>query len=264
MAEAIIRGLIDTSTVPPTSIFVSEPSEDRRNILSTALGIQTTKDPAHMLSNANVVFIAVKPDIVPFIMRDIRNHEDALPEPDKLSTLYISICAGVKLDALNSDNSQRRCVRVMPNQPCLVGEAASAFSMSPTNPSHDRDTVHTLLGACGLVVELPEKNLDAVTGLSGSGPAFVFMMIESMADAAVRNGMPRPVARSLAAQTVLGAAKMVLNEPNVHPAEFRNRVESPGGTTIAGTSALERAGFRAAVIDAVSAATQRSAELGRK
>ena len=258
MAEAILQGLLSKKIVQPEQITVCELLEQRRKLIAEK-GVYVTADGCEMLRRSTVVIIAVKPHIVPMILPAVSKHEKDYPENPQL---FISICAGVTLSTLQSGNSSRKCVRVMPNQPCLVGEAASAFTMSETCVDRDGKVVDLLLGACGFAVQLPERNLDAVTGLSGSGPAFVFMMIEAMADGGVRKGLPRAVARHLAAQTVLGAAKMTLDFPDLHPAELRNRVESPSGTTIAGTAALEEGGFRSAVINAVSRATERSEELG--
>lgn len=260
MAEAIIRGLLEKEVVENSHICVSEPMELRRKVLN-ALGVLTTENTSEMLHQSTVVFIAVKPDIVKTILKDIEKHEESTTGGKQ--QLFISICAGVKLSAFEDKSGKRKVVRVMPNQPCVVTEAASAFSMNSRCTEADRKTVQLLMEACGMITEVLEKNLDVVTGLSGSGPGFVFMMIEAMTDAAVLNGLDRDTARKLAAQTVLGAAKMTISAPDVHIAELRNRVESPGGTTIAGTAALERHGFRAAVIEAVTAATQRSVQLGK-
>ncbi|PXF43569.1 Pyrroline-5-carboxylate reductase [Gracilariopsis chorda] len=259
MAEAIIRGILGKKVLKPDSIYVCELLEHRREALST-FGVKTTDTASSMLERCNVVILAVKPDVVPLVLGQI----SSIKPKSQDHTLYVSICAGVTLEALCPPLEEKKMwVRVMPNQPCVVGEAASAFAMNERCSAKHRQIVNQLLGACGAVVEVPEKNLDAVTGLSGSGPAFVFMMIEAMTDAGVRKGLLRTVASKLAAQTVLGAAKMALEFPERHPAELRNRVESPGGTTIAGTVALESGGFRAAVINAVSQATDRSEELGK-
>lgn len=260
MAGAILKGLLARNVVPPGRIWVCELMQARREALAK-LGVSVTADGKELLSHSNTVVLAVKPDVVPVVLRTVAEHEK---ENKELDLLLISICAGIKLDTLAQGNPHRKCVRVMPNQPCLVGAAASAFTLSDGCSQLHREIVEALMGACGLVSELPEKNLDAVTGLSGSGPAYVYMMIEAMSDAGVREGLPRAVARQLAAQTVFGAAKTALEMPDVHLGELRNRVESPGGTTIVATSSLEEHGFRAAVIEAVSKSTARAKELGRK
>lgn len=261
MAEAIMRGILSKNVIAPSKISVCEVVEQRRTELAR-LGVHVTPTPAEMLGRAEIVIIAVKPDIVPIVLDAIGDHEEN-PEATRAKQLFISICAGVTLDTLEDFNTKRKCVRVMPNQPCVVGEAASAFAMNANCHVEDKHLVNLLMGACGLVEEVPEKHMDAVTGLSGSGPAYAFMMIEAMADGGVRMGLPRHTAKKLAAQTLLGAAKMVL-ETGLHPAELRNRVESPGGTTTAATATLESGGFRGAVINAVSRATERSEQLGKK
>lgn len=259
MAEAIIRGMLTNKVVAPDNVIVSDPSEERRNALAP-LKVKTTSDPVEMQASSKVIFVAVKPDIVPYLFKDMKAHEGTVDD----APLFISVALGLTVDYLLDGNSDRKMVRVMPNQPCLVGEGVCAFSMSKACGEADRQVVNTLLGACGLVVEVPEKKLDAVTGVSGSGPAYVYMMIEAMADAGVMHGLPRNVAVQLAAQTALGSAKMVLEDLDAHPAELRNRVESPGGATIAASCALEHAGFRAALIDAVTTVVKRAQEFGGK
>lgn len=256
MAEAIIKGLLSKNVLPDL-ITVCERYAPRRDVMS-AMGVTATADATLMLDSSNVVIVAVKPDAVQSVLADFSRAE--IPKP-----LMISICAGVNLETLHDFQSKygKKVVRVMPNTPCLVGEGASAFCMSDSCTEEDRAIVTSIMGAVGFVVELPEKNLDAVTGLSGSGPAYVYMFIEALADGGVLKGLPRSTARTLAAQMVFGSAKMVVDAPDVHPAELRNRVESPGGTTIAGSQALEEGGFRASIIAAVAAATERSKELGR-
>lgn len=261
MAEAIIRGMLAKGKISQKKIIVYEPAEGRRKALGL-IGIESTVHAADMLQKSDTVFIAVKPDIVPIILKDIAKHEDS--GKNCKEQIFISICAGVTLETLTDGREKRKVARVMPNQPCVVSEAASAYALNEWCEKADGEVVERLMGCCGMVVKVSEKNLDGVTGVSGSGPGFVFMMIESMADGGVRNGLTRDVATKLAAQTVLGAAKMVLSMADVHVAELRNRVESPGGTTIMGTGVLERGGFRSAVIDAVTAAAQRATELGKK
>jgi pyrroline-5-carboxylate reductase len=177
--------------------------------------------------------------------------------------LILSIAAGVTLAQMTQALGEgRRLVRVMPNTPCLVGASASGYAAGPGASADDVRLVDRPLNSVGKAFPLPEKLLDAVTGLSGSGPAYVFVLIEALADGGVRAGLPRDVALQLAAQTVFGAAKMLL-ETGLHPAALKDQVASPGGTTIAGLHALEQGGFRAALIDAVVAAANRSMELGR-
>lgn len=260
MAEAILKGLLNQKTIPPEKVWVCELIPARREQLAK-LGVSVTADGEEMLSNSDTVFLAVKPNVVPIVLKTVTKHEQENKDAD---LLLISICAGVNLEALSEGNPGRNCVRLMPNQPCLVGEAASAFTLSEGCSQSHREIVEALMGACGLLSEIPEKSHDAVAGLSGSGPAYVYMMMEAMSDAGVRGGLPRAVARQLAAQTVLGAAKMALEMPDVHLGELRNRVESPGGTTIAASAILESHGFRSAVIEAVTKATERSKEMGRK
>jgi pyrroline-5-carboxylate reductase len=178
--------------------------------------------------------------------------------------LLVSVAAGVSLQAIGDRLGVpgARLVRVMPNTPCLVGASASAYCPSAGATPEDCRLVDRLFNAVGRAVPVPEKLLDAVTGLSGSGPAFVFVIIEALSDGGVRMGLPRDLATQLAAQTVLGSAKLLL-ESGLHPGVLKDMVASPAGTTIAGLHALERGGLRAALIDAVEAATRRSAELGK-
>lgn len=257
MAEAILRGLLAKSIVKPADVYVSEPYPPRQEVMR-GLGVHVV-DGADVIRSASTVFVAVKPDVVPSLLASL---SPALV--DSPSTLLVSIAAGVTLATLRGAvPPSARVARVMPNTPCLVGATAAAFSLEAGSPSADDDAtlVTTLFSAVGLAVQVPETQLDAVTGLSGSGPAYVYTFIEALADGGVLNGLPRATARRLAAQLVYGSAKMVVEAEDVHPAELRNRVESPGGTTIAGSAALEAGGLRSAVIGAVSAATRRAKEM---
>jgi pyrroline-5-carboxylate reductase len=204
---------------------------------------------------ASVLVLAVKPQVIADVLSELRE----VVTPDHL---VISIAAGVSLAQLAEGlGNQVRLVRVMPNTPSLVGATAAAFAAGPTATGDDVGLVSRLFNAVGKAYGVPEPLLDAVTGLSGSGPAFVYVMIEALADGGVRVGLPREMALVLAAQTVLGSAKMVL-ETGQHPGVLKDAVASPGGTTIAGLHALERGGVRAALMDAVEAATRRAEELG--
>jgi pyrroline-5-carboxylate reductase len=255
MATALARGWLAAGLVAPATCRASDPYPAARTKFEQATGCPATADNKEVAAASDVLVLAVKPPAVPPLLDELRN---AVGERH----LVVSIAAGVTLRQLADGLSgNRRLVRVMPNTPCLLGASAAGFAAGPGARPEDAALVERLFNAVGKAFPLPESLLDAVTGCSGSGPAFVYVLIEAMADGGVRMGLPRDVALALAAQTVLGAARMVL-ETGQHPAALKDAVASPGGTTIAGLHALERGGFRAAVMDAVEAATRRSAELG--
>ncbi len=218
-------------------------------------GSRTLADNASVAAAADVLLLATKP-------QQVRAALDKTAGKALGGKLLVSIAAGVKLAALDSLAPAARLVRVMPNTPCLVGQSASAYCPGPRATAADAQLVAQLLSAVGLAFAVEEKLLDAVTGLSGSGPAFVYVMIEALADGGVRMGLPRDVAAALAAQTVRGAASMVV-ETGEHPSVLKDRVASPGGTTIAGLQVLEAGGLRGLLMAAVEAATRRSIELGQ-
>jgi pyrroline-5-carboxylate reductase len=257
MATALSKGWAAAGLVEGTRSKASDPSADARSAFEKATGLKATANNRDVVDGADVVVLAVKPQVLAAVLADVKPVVTA-------KTLVISIAAGWSLESLASGlPASSRIIRVMPNTPCLVGASAAAYSAGPAATAEDKTTVHRLLTAVGTAVELPEHLLDAVTGLSGSGPAYVFVLIEALADGGVKAGLPRGVALALAAQTVFGAAKMVL-ETGQHPAALKDAVASPAGTTIAGLHALERAGFRSALIDAVTAAADRASELGKK
>jgi pyrroline-5-carboxylate reductase len=236
-------------------MMASDVAPERLDFIRRETGVETTRDGLSVVRRSQILILAVKPTIIPSVLQEIRDEITA-------DHLVISIAAGIRLSRLEEGlPTTARVVRVMPNTPCLVGETAAGFALGRNATDADRKMVEHILAAVGKSVCLDEKLLDAVTGLSGSGPAYVYMMIEALADGGVRVGLPRDVSLKLAAQTVLGAAKMVL-ETGAHPGELKDRVASPGGTTIAGIHELERAGFRGAVINAVKAGTERAKELG--
>lgn len=258
MATALAQGLVKAGLTAPEALLASDPIPEALERFAKATGGRTTKDNRQVVGQQDVVFLAVKPQQIGQALDDIR------PEvgPEKL---VVSIAAGVRLATLAQGlgNAAVPLVRVMPNTPCLVGQGASAYCLgSHATEQHGR-MVKQLLEAVGIAFQVEEKLLDAVTGLSGSGPAFVYVIIEALSDGGVRMGLPRNVATALAAQTVRGAAEMVLRTGD-HPGVLKDRVTSPGGTTIAGLQALEAGGLRAALMAAVEAATRRSAELGAK
>jgi len=255
MATALARGLLNAGLVKAEGLLASDPSPEARKRFGEATGGIATEDNLRVAREADVVFLAVKPQQVAPVLAELAGVLGA-------EKLVVSIAAGVTLRRLCAGlGEQARLVRVMPNTPCLVGQGASAYCLGPNATEEDARLVERLLGAVGVVCRVEEKLMDAVTGLSGSGPAFVYVIIEAMSDAGVKVGLPRQVAIRLAAQTVLGAAKMVL-QTGEHPGVLKDRVASPGGTTIAGLSVLERGALRGTLIAAVEAATQRSAELG--
>ncbi len=254
MAAALIRGMLRAGTARAESISASDPLELPRAALAKETGITVTDSNTVIAQRSDVIVLAVKPQSMPHVLEHLRR--DLTPEH-----LVVSIAAGVSMATLSVGlNDHSRIIRVMPNTPALLGEGASAYCLSEHAWPSDEAIVRSCLESVGRAFRVPESLLDAVTGLSGSGPAFVYVMIEALSDGGVRVGLPRDIATALAAQTVLGAARMVL-ETGEHPGVLKDQVASPGGTTIAGLHALERAGFRAALIDAVEAATRRSAEL---
>jgi pyrroline-5-carboxylate reductase len=253
MATALIRGMIRDGT-PAESISASDPDPQSRAFLLGETGVSTFESNAAVIRDNHVVVLAVKPQMMAGVLAEIR----LMITPDHL---VLSVAAGVTLATLaNGLGSDRRIARAMPNTPALVGEGAAAYCLGSAARDGDDAIVAGCLEAVGRSYRVPESLLDAVTGLSGSGPAFVYVMIEAMADGGVRAGLPREIALALAAQTVLGSAKMVL-ETGQHPGYLKDQVASPAGTTIAGLHALERGGIRAALMDAVEAAYKRSAEL---
>jgi pyrroline-5-carboxylate reductase len=256
MATALARGFCQAGLTEPGLIVAADPAEAARVAFARATSAKVTPSNSEAAQGCDVLVLAVKPQQMPAALRELTG----IVGPGHL---VISIAAGVTLDTMAAAlGAGQRLVRVMPNTPCLVGASAAAYCLGGAATSDDAQLVERLLGAVGLALQLPESLLDAVTGLSGSGPAFVYVMIEALADGGVRAGLPRDVALRLAAQTVLGAARMVLSTGQ-HPAALKDAVASPGGTTIAGLHELERLGVRGALMNAVLAAATRSRELGQ-
>jgi pyrroline-5-carboxylate reductase len=254
MASAMMDGLINKQVCQPQDMICSDRYEPSL-ATAKAKGIQTTTDNLQVCTVAkDAIILAVKPHIVPLVCANVMNAPES-------KALIISIAAGVDIHALQEYLPGRRVVRVMPNTPCLVGEGAAGYSMGSHCVPEDCKVVETIFGSFGIALELDEILLNAVTGVSGSGPAYVFQFIEALADGGVRCGLTRPVALQLAAQTVKGAAEMVL-QTNTNPAVLKDQVCSAGGTTIAAVDALEQGGLRGTVIQAVKAATKRSMQMG--
>mmetsp|Transcript_137535 Transcript_137535/g.439457 ORF Transcript_137535/g.439457 Transcript_137535/m.439457 type:complete len:274 (+) Transcript_137535:116-937(+) len=260
MAEAMLGGLLKGGLQACNS-HVSEPDAKRRKFLADTFKVVVGEDNAEVCKSSDVVVMAVKPQVLDVVLKDLA--EKAKSDPAIANMLLISIVAGKTIDTVAKYLPNTRIARVMPNTPALVGAGASVFVLSPSCNPEDGKTVEAVMGSCGIVEQLgDEKLLDAVTGLSGSGPAYVYLMIEALSDGGVRMGLPRPIATRLAAQTVMGAGKMVI-ETQEHPGKLKDNVTSPGGTTIAGVHALESGAFRGTIINAVEAATKRSQELGK-
>ncbi len=252
MASALLRGLC-RSGIEPRLLSAYDVDAEKTHALEKELGILSITSPETLAREADVIVLAVKPQVA---LSALRQLGDALA-----SRLLISIAAGITTRALADHASpETRIVRTMPNTPALVLRGVSAFAAGPNATPDDLSFTEHFLSTCGAAVRVEESMMDAVTGLSGSGPAYVMMIIEALSDGGVRAGLPRPTATMLAAQTLLGSAELLL-QSGKHPGQLKDAVTSPGGTTIAGLHALEKAGLRAALMDAVLAATARSKEL---
>ncbi|MEN8142485.1 MAG: pyrroline-5-carboxylate reductase [Thermodesulfobacteriota bacterium] len=255
MAEALIKGIIEAGLFEGGNILAVDPAEDRRKLLSASYGIMVESDPDG-LAECSIVILAVKPQVMAGLLAAKRHCFNK-------NQLVISIAAGISLAVIESslEGCECRVIRVMPNTPALVLEGASALCGGSLTTDDDMDKAVAIFNAVGTSVVLSEAEIDAVTGLSGSGPAYVFSFIEALIDGGVKVGLNRQVAETLALQTVLGSAKLAISTGE-HPATLRAMVTSPGGTTIAGLHEMEKAGFQGIIMDAVEAATKRSRELG--
>lgn len=255
MGEAIIGSLIGKGLLSPDRISVSEPVPARRDFLSNTYGVATEAKSARSVVGAAVTILAVKPQVLPEVLADLAGSL----EPE---TLVVSIMAGVRIDTLRGGLGHAKIVRSMPNTPAQVGKGMTVWTDTPEVTAADRSSAQLILEAMGeAIYAADERYLDMATGLSGSGPAFVYLLIESLIDAGVHIGFRRDQAQQMVLQTVEGSVAL-MREGDLHPADLRNRVTSPGGTTAAGTLILERAGVRSALIDAVDSAYRRSVELG--
>ncbi len=257
MSTALASGFVRAKLLSPEAIIASDPSEAARAAFGREVpGARVVAENAAVVADADVVWLAVKPQQMRAALAEIR---DWL----RFDALVVSIAAGVPLARLAAGLATgQRIIRVMPNTPCLIGQGASAYSRGEHGTTEDGKLVAKLLSAVGFAVEVPEELLDAVTGLSGSGPAFVYSMIEALGQGGEAAGLPGELAKELAARTVAGSAAMVL-ETGETPAVLRDRVTSPGGTTLAGLAVLNERRFHDAVSSAVQAAAARSIELGK-
>jgi pyrroline-5-carboxylate reductase len=256
IGAAIARGVIRAGLASKEQVTASDVSEQLRAAIVKELDIKATPDNSALCDFADIVILAVKPQIVDPVAKEISRKIGK-------SKLLVSVAAGVPIARIEA-NLQKgaRVVRVMPNIPCVVGAGAAGFAGGTNATAADLEKVGAILNSFGIGMAVEEKYLDAVTGLSGSGPAYVFLFMEALADGGVQVGLTRDVALKLAVQTVYGAAKMAL-ESNKHLGELKDAVTSPGGTTIAGLYAMEQKGFHGTVMDAVVSATRRSQELGK-
>jgi pyrroline-5-carboxylate reductase len=256
MAEALIDGIIRAGLVKPSQIIVNDISQSRLEHMKTKFGVEITLSIKELVKMTNILFLTVKPQIINGVLDSIAPF--LLP-----TTVVISVAAGISIGLLENKLARIPIVRVMPNTPVAVGEGMAVIALGQYAGEENGELALTIFSSVGRAIIMDESSMDAVTGLSGSGPGYAFVIIDALTDAGVRVGLTRQNALIMAAQTLLGSAKMVL-ETGEHPAKLRDMVTSPGGTAIAGIHVLEQHGVRAALIDAVQAATKRSQEMGKK
>jgi pyrroline-5-carboxylate reductase len=257
MAEALVKGLLRAGVASPGEILLTDRRQERLAELEKSYGVRTSNDNKGAAAQAAIIVLSVKPQVMNKLLAEIAPALDG-------TKLVISIAAGVPLAAVERRVGHGvRIIRTMPNTPALVGAGATAISAGEHATPEDMEQAKALFDAVGKTVILDESLLDAVTGLSGSGPAYVFLIIEALSDAGVKMGIDRRNAQDLAAQTVLGSAQLLL-ETGEHPGRLKDQVTSPGGTAIAGLHTLEAGGLRTTLMNAVEAATQRAHELGRR
>jgi pyrroline-5-carboxylate reductase len=255
MGEALVDGITQSGLLRPREIHFFEPRSEREEFLRKKFGINSTKSNQALVSQASTLILAVKPQMVSEVLRQIAL--SITPHH-----LLISICAGISIAYIQSFlPNPIRIIRAMPNTPVLVRKGATALAPSPKATSEDLAVAEAIFQAVGTTVVVKESQMDAVTGLSGSGPAYIFTVIEALTAGGVKEGLPQDVALALITQTALGAAHLILATAN-HPETLRNQVCTPAGTTMAGLYAMEQGGLRLALMNAVIAATQRSKEIG--
>lgn len=254
MGEALLSRLLAQEIFTPDAVLVSDPQAPRRDYLSSQYGVQVTDDNQDVVSQAETLLLAVKPQVFTAVTQSL--------QPASSSQLMLSILAGMPLARLEAAFPNQPVIRAMPNTPATVGAGMTAIAPGSHVQTEHLTLATTIFSAVGQVVEVPESLIDAVTGVSGSGPGYVAVIIEALIDGGVSVGLPRAIATQLAIQTVKGTAQL-LQSTDLHPAVLKDRVTSPGGTTIAGIARLEQAGVRSALIEAVRAAVARSQELGR-
>ena len=255
MCEALVGGLLAKGMLKPSQVTVCDVVKERLQVLKERYGIHIADSSQSVAASADILFLTVKPQVMAAVLEGIAG---SVPK----KSLVVSIAAGIKTSTIERYIRETPVVRVMPNTPVAVGEGMAAVARGTCADENAAHIVSEMFSAVGLAIQVDESMMDAVTGLSGSGPAFFFMMLDALSDAGVRVGLPRQNALMLSAQTMLGAARMVL-ETGEHPGKLKDMVTSPAGTTIAGIHVLESNSVRAALIDAVCAATARSREMGK-
>ena len=255
MAEALTSGILAQQVATPQQIYISDHKQKRCEELQKKYKVIASVGAENFLSGIDVLFLAIKPQAAEKALQEVFQSVSE-------DTLIVSIVAGLSLEKLEHFFTTQPVVRVMPNTPMSVGEGMSAYALGSHASAADRERIQGILSAAGRAVCVKESDMDAVTGLSGSGPAYAFLMIDALSDGGVAAGLPRKEAITLAAQTLLGAAKMVL-ETGKHPDELRDQVTSPAGTTIAGVRVMEQRGVRGALLDAVLAAADKSKAMGK-
>ena len=261
MGEALLSRLIDQQVYHPESVLISEPQAQRREFLVQRYGVKVTSDNRAAAAASDVLLLAIKPQVLEAVATELTQGSGDRTTWGENGPVVVSILAGVSLNQLEAAFKEQPVIRAMPNTPATVGAGITAIARGKTVSNSQLQQVIAIFQSVGEVVEIPESLMDAVTGLSGSGPAYVAILIEALADGGVAAGLPRAIASQLALSTVLGTAQL-LQQSELHPAQLKDRVTSPGGTTIAGITQLERAGFRSALIEAVLAAKERSRQLG--
>jgi pyrroline-5-carboxylate reductase len=254
MAEALVRGLVQAGVADKAQILGSDPREERCTEMMDRYGVRVVADNVAVASQADILVLSVKPQVMTKVLDQVGPHI-------RPHALVVSIAAGVPIAAIEARLPQARVIRTMPNTPALVRAGATAIAAGGHATPDDLNAARRIFDSVGTTVVLDESQMDAVTGLSGSGPAYIFLIIEALSDAGVKVGLSRHVAQALAAQTVLGSARMLI-ETNEHPGRLKDMVTSPGGTAIAGLHTLEAGGLRTTLMNAVEAATRRSRELG--
>lgn len=255
MGLALLKGMIDSGAVPPEAITVRNKRPEKAKALAEKFGVRTAATNVEAVTGADIVLLSVKPQIFSTVLAELRGKTG--------DALIISVAAGVSTERIERElGGSPRVVRTMPNTPALIKQGATAISAGAFTRPGDLELAQSILGSVGRVVVVDEDHLDAVTGLSGSGPAYVFLIIEAFADAGVKVGLSREIALELAVQTIQGAARL-LQETKEHPGKLKDQVTSPGGTAIAGLHTLEQGGLRTTIMNAVEAATKRAKELGQ-